>query len=129
MLRQPAAHSDGDSIVFFRASDVIAAGAVLDATRFPIIDVERGGSVQGEIDALNRVIELSVRPIPFVFEGGGTYIIPGHGRVYDQSDAVEYRGRWAGRTLAPRLHRFEIPVWTHHGEALPAGRVNPKECS
>jgi cyclase len=91
VFRQPAAHSDGDSIVFFRASDVIAAGDVIDATRFPVIDVARGGSIQGEIDALNRVIDLAVRPIPFVAQEGGTYILPGHGRVYDQSDAVEYR--------------------------------------
>lgn len=91
ILRQPAAHSDSDSIVFFRASDVIAAGDVLDANRFPVIDLEHGGSIQGEIDALNRIIELSVRPVPFVFRGGGTYIIPGHGHIYDVSDVVEYR--------------------------------------
>jgi len=91
VFRQPAAHSDGDTIVFFRASDVIAAGDIIDATRFPVIDVAKGGSIQGEIDALNRVIELAVRPIPFVTQEGGTYILPGHGRVYDQSDAVEYR--------------------------------------
>ena len=91
MLRQPAAHSDGDSIVFFRASDVVAAGDIINADRFPVIDLENGGSIQGEIEALNRVIELAVRPIPFISEGGGTYILPGHGRVYDQADAVEYR--------------------------------------
>jgi cyclase len=91
VFRQPAAHSDGDSIVFFRASDVIAAGDIIDATRFPVIDVAKGGGIQGEIDALNRVIELAVRPLPFVAQEGGTYILPGHGRVYDQSDAVEYR--------------------------------------
>jgi cyclase len=91
VFREPAAHSDGDSIVFFRASDVIAAGDVIDATPFPVIDVAKGGGIQGEIDALDRVIELAVRPIPFVAQEGGTYIIPGHGRVYDQSDAVEYR--------------------------------------
>ncbi len=91
MLRQPAAHTDGDSIVFFRASDVVAAGDVIDADRFPIIDVEKGGSIDGEIEALNRVIALAVRPVPFFAQEGGTYILPGHGRVYDQADAVEYR--------------------------------------
>ena len=91
IFRQPAAHSDGDSVVFFRGSDVIAAGDVIDATRFPAIDVARGGSIQGEIEALNRVIELASRPIPFIFGGGGSYILPGHGRIYDRSDAVEYR--------------------------------------
>ena len=91
IFRQPAAHSDADSIVFFRGSDVIAAGDVLDTTRFPVIDMERGGSIQGEIEALNHVIELAVRPIPFVFQEGGTYVIPGHGRVFDHTDVVEYR--------------------------------------
>jgi glyoxylase-like metal-dependent hydrolase (beta-lactamase superfamily II) len=91
IFRLPAAHSDSDSFVFFRASDVIAAGDVLDANHFPLIDLEKGGSIQGEIDALNRLIDLSVRPIPFIFQGGGTYIIPGHGHVYDLSDVVEYR--------------------------------------
>jgi cyclase len=91
ILRQPAAHSDADSVVFFRASDVVAAGDILDTTRFPVIDLQKGGSVQGEIAALNRVIGLSVRPMPLAFQNGGTYVLPGHGRVCDQSDVVEYR--------------------------------------
>lgn len=91
VFRQAAAHTDSDSIVFFRGSDVIAAGDIIDATRFPQIDLRQGGSVQGEIDALNHIIELSVRPRPLVFQSGGTYIVPGHGRVYDQIDVVEYR--------------------------------------
>lgn len=91
IFRAPAAHSDTDSIVFFRGSDVIATGDILDATRFPVIDLEKGGGIQGEIAALNHVIELAVRPIPFVYEKGGTYIIPGHGRIYQQADVVEYR--------------------------------------
>ena len=70
VFRQPGAHSDGDSIVFFRASDVIATGDVIDATRFPVIDVAKGGGIQGEVDALNRVIELAVRSIPFVAQQG-----------------------------------------------------------
>lgn len=91
IYHEPAAHSDGDSVVLFRASDVVVAGDVIDATRFPVIDLARGGSIQGEINALNHVIELSVRPMPFVFQKGGTYIVPGHGRVYDRRDVVEYR--------------------------------------
>ena len=91
MFHEPNAHSEGDIVVFFRGSDIIAAGDVIDATKFPVIDLDRGASVQGEIDALNHIIELSVRPNPFPFQGGGTYIIPGHGRVYDKDDVVEYR--------------------------------------
>ncbi len=91
ILRQPAAHSDSDSLVFFRASDVVAAGDIIDATRFPVIDLANGGGIQGEIDALNHVVELAIRPIPFIFSGGGTIVLPGRGRLYDKADAVEYR--------------------------------------
>lgn len=88
---EPAAHSDGDSIVFFRASDVVATGDILDATRFPVINLSEGGSIQGEVDALNHVVELSVQSIPFVNREDGTYIIPGHGRIFRLIDVVEYR--------------------------------------
>ncbi len=91
IVRVPAAHSDADSLVFFRASDVIATGDILDANHFPVIDVEKGGSIQGELAALNKVIEMAVRPVPLVFAEGGTYILPGHGRIYGQPDVVEYR--------------------------------------
>lgn len=91
VIRQPAAHSDADSFVFFRGSDVVAAGEVLDTTRFPVIDVANGGSIQGEIDALNKLIELAVPPGPFIYKGTGTYVIPGHGRLCVQLDVVNYR--------------------------------------
>jgi glyoxylase-like metal-dependent hydrolase (beta-lactamase superfamily II) len=90
-LHQPAAHTDGDSIVFFRRSDVVVAGDVLDTTRFPLIDVARGGSIQGEIDALNRLVELAIPSVPLVSREAGTLVIPGHGRICDQLDVVEYR--------------------------------------
>ena len=85
---QPAAHTDGDSLVIFRRSDVIAAGDIFNTDSYPFIDVERGGSVQGEIDALNNIIDIA---IPKHEEEGGTYIIPGHGRICDEFDVVEYR--------------------------------------
>jgi len=91
ILYQPAAHSDADNFVFFHASDVVMAGDVLDTTQFPIIDTENGGSIQGEIDALNKLIELAIPPIPFIYEGVGTYVVPGHGRVCEQMDVVDYR--------------------------------------
>src|SRR5207253_2225054 len=55
ILHQPAAHTDGDTVVFFRKSDVVVAGNVLDADRYPVIDLTRGGSINGEIDALNKL--------------------------------------------------------------------------
>jgi cyclase len=88
---QPAAHSDADSLILFRQSDVVVAGDILDTTRFPVIDIANGGSIQGEIDALNRIIELAVAPMPFIYKDQGTYVIPGHGRLCLQLDVVDYR--------------------------------------
>jgi len=91
IYQEPAAHSDSDSMVLFRGSDVVVTGDIIDTNRFPVIDTSRGGSIQGEIDALNHVIDVSFRPMPFVFAEGGTTVVPGHGRIYDRQDVVEYR--------------------------------------
>jgi glyoxylase-like metal-dependent hydrolase (beta-lactamase superfamily II) len=91
VIYQPAAHTDGDSIVFFRRSDVVAAGDIFDMTRFPVIDTAKGGSIQGEIAALNRLMDIVVPSIPLPFKEGGTQVIPGHGRVSEQAELVEYR--------------------------------------
>jgi cyclase len=91
VLHQPAAHTDGDVLVFFRRSDVVVAGDILDTTRFPVIDVARGGTVDGEIAALNRLVQLAIPSVPIVSRDAGTLVIPGHGRVCDQLDVVEYR--------------------------------------
>jgi glyoxylase-like metal-dependent hydrolase (beta-lactamase superfamily II) len=91
VLYQPAAHTEGDSIVFFRRSDVVVTGEIFDITRFPVIDVEHGGSIQGEIAALNRLIEVAIPSIPLPWKEGGTQIIPAHGRVCEQAEVVEYR--------------------------------------
>jgi cyclase len=88
VLHQPAAHTDGDSIVFFRKSDVVVAGDVFVTTTFPIINLAQGGSFNGIIDALNRIIDLTV---PRDKQEGGTYVIPGHGRITDEADVVDYR--------------------------------------
>ena len=88
---QPAAHTDGDSIVFFRRSDVVAVGNIIDTENFPVIDVGRGGSIQGELDALNRLVDLAVPATPLLGQEPGTYVVPGHGRVLEQSDVVNYR--------------------------------------
>jgi glyoxylase-like metal-dependent hydrolase (beta-lactamase superfamily II) len=91
IVHEPAAHSDGDSTVFFRRSDVVAAGDILDLTRFPVIDVAAGGSIQGELAALNRLVDLVIPPTPLTWEAGGTKVVPGHGWICEQADVVEYR--------------------------------------
>jgi hypothetical protein len=63
----------------------------MDTTRFPVIDVANGGSIQGEVDALNKLIELTIAPIPYIYKDVGTYVIPGHGRVSEQMEVVDYR--------------------------------------
>ena len=91
VLSQPEAHTDGDAFVFFRRSDVVVAGDVLDTRQFPVIDVARGGSIQGEIAALNRLVELAVPSVPLVSREAGTIVVPGHGHLCDQYDVIEYR--------------------------------------
>jgi cyclase len=88
MYHIPAAHTDGDSIVFFRKSDVIATGDIMRTDSYPVIDLPKGGSVQGIIDGLNMVLDLAV---PAHHEEGGTFIVPGHGRICDEFDVLEYR--------------------------------------
>jgi len=88
LFHRPAAHTDGDVVVFFRRSDVVAAGDVFDKTRYPVIDVAKGGSINGEIDAINWLLDLIV---PGEKEEGGTMVVPGHGRLCDESEVMEYR--------------------------------------
>lgn len=88
VIHIPGAHTDGDSMVFFRRSDVLAVGDLFTPRYYPVIDLEHGGNVQGVIAALNRIIEITV---PADKQEGGTYVIPGHGRLCDQADVVEYR--------------------------------------
>ena len=88
IIHQPAAHTDGDSIVYFRKSDVIVAGDLFVTTTYPFIDSMRGGNIQGIIAALNNMLDIA---IPKAMQEGGTYIIPGHGRLTDEADLLEYR--------------------------------------
>ena len=84
----PAAHTDGDSIVYFRHNDVIATGDVFSTVAYPSIDLERGGSVNGVVDALNKILDIA---FPEFRLEGGTLIVPGHGRVCDSADVAYYR--------------------------------------
>ena len=77
--------------MFFRRSDVLVTGDVFDQTRFPVIEREKGGSIQGVIDSLNRIIGITVPPIPFIWQEGGTVVVPGHGLISHEADVVDYR--------------------------------------
>jgi cyclase len=88
IVHQPSAHTDGDSIVYFRGSDVVVAGDIFRMDSYPVIDIERGGNIQGVIDGLNRILDLCIAE--FRTEGG-TMVIPGHGRLTDSADLAYYR--------------------------------------
>jgi cyclase len=88
ILHQPDAHTDGDSTVFFRRSDVIVAGDIFTTTSYPVIDIAAGGSIQGIVDGLNRLVDMI---IPVYGQEGGTLVIPGHGRLSDLGDVINCR--------------------------------------
>jgi cyclase len=88
IIHQPAANMDGNSVVFFRQSNVVSTGDIFLTTSYPVIDVEHGGTIQGVIDGLNHIIDIT---IPAGDEEGGTMVIPGKGRLCDEADVVEYR--------------------------------------
>jgi glyoxylase-like metal-dependent hydrolase (beta-lactamase superfamily II) len=130
ILYQAAARTDGDVMVFFRGSDVIAAGDLFSTAGYPVLDERRGSTIKGHLDALNRMLDITV---PRFNQQGGTMVIPGHGRLSNESDVDDYRN-WmtivrdriqemvkSGRTLAqvkaakPTLDFdgvFANPKWT-----------------
>ena len=88
VIHAPKAHTDGDSMVFFRRSDVLSTGDIFTPERYPFLDLEHGGGIQGEIDALNHILRITV---PEHLQEGGTRVVPGHGRLCDEADVVDYR--------------------------------------
>jgi glyoxylase-like metal-dependent hydrolase (beta-lactamase superfamily II) len=88
IIHQPDAHTDGDSIVFFRKSDVVATGDLFTTVMYPFIDVANGGTINGYIKALNAIMDITV---PSNVNEGGTLVVPGHGRLSDEQDVIEYR--------------------------------------
>jgi len=88
LYHEPAAHTDSDSVVLFRGSDVISTGAIFTPGRYPMIDVGSGGSVQGLIAALTNILLLAV---PEGFASGGTLIVPARGRICEETDVAEFR--------------------------------------
>jgi cyclase len=130
MFAEKNAHTDGDSVVLFRGSNVLSAGDIFLTTGYPVIDLERGGSIQGEIRALNHILDLTV---PRSMQEGGTMVIPGHGRLCDESEVSDYRdmltiirdrvqdllhkGKTLDQVKAARLsrdydRRYSTPSWT-----------------
>jgi glyoxylase-like metal-dependent hydrolase (beta-lactamase superfamily II) len=89
LYHDEAATDDTGTVVMFRRSDVIAAGDLFSTTSYPVIDLASGGSIEGIISGLNRLLDLAVPSKSL--EEGGTYIIPGHGRISDQNDVLMYR--------------------------------------
>ena len=88
MFHQPAAHTDGDLLVHFRRADVLATGDLFTTVMYPFIDEANGGTIDGYIKALNNIIAITV---PSNVNEGGTMVIPGHGRLTDEQDVIEYR--------------------------------------
>ncbi len=88
LIHMVDATTDGDSIVYFRGSDVISTGDIFDMTSFPYIDMAKGGSIQGVLAALNRLDDMA--EAEFRTEGG-TLFVPGHGRIGDLADLAYYR--------------------------------------
>jgi cyclase len=88
IIHQPEALTDGDSLVFFRRSDVISAGDLFNTDGYPVIDVEKGGTIEGTVLALTRIVDMAIVEHE---EEGGTLVIPGHGHLCDQAEVVEYR--------------------------------------
>jgi len=88
VIHEPAAHTDGDSLVFFRRSDVVATGDLFTTVMYPFIDVANGGTIDGYIDALNAILDITVATN---VNEGGTMVVPGHGRLSDEQDVIEYR--------------------------------------
>jgi len=130
IFSEAPAHTDGDSVVFFRGSNVISTGEIFSTVGYPVIDLSRGGSIQGEVKALNHLLELTV---PEMSQEGGTMVIPGHGRLCDEADVTEYRdmitilrdrvadliekGKSLAEVKAARLTRdydgrYSQPTWT-----------------
>jgi len=84
----PAATTDADSLVFFRRSEVIHAGSLFSSISYPVIDLDKGGTIQGVIDGLNQILDLAVAEYR---AQGGTWIIPSRGRLSDTADVASYR--------------------------------------
>lgn len=108
VIYQPNAIDDSNAIVHFRRSDVIAAGDVFRLDSWPYIDLENGGSIDGVLDALNELLDIAIAD---TLSEGGTLIVPGHGRICDESDLLRYRDMVT-------IVRDRIRAWMDRGMSL-----------
>ena len=88
LIHQAGAHTDGDVMVFFRRSDVLATGDLFVTNSYPVIDAAAGGRFDGYLAALNEIVHIAV---PEEKQEGGTWVVPGHGRLSDEADVVDMR--------------------------------------
>ena len=88
MFHQPAAHTDGDVLVHFRHADVVSTGDLFTTVMYPFIDEANGGTINGYVKALNAILDITVASN---VNEGGTMVVPGHGRLSDEQDVIEYR--------------------------------------
>ena len=116
IIHVPSAHTDSDIIVYFRKSDVIATGDILVNASYPVIHLENGGGLAGSLDGLNRVIDIT---IPEFRQQGGTIVIPGHGRLYDEDDVVQYRNMLSIFAIAFRIPSKKAEPWSRIRADIP----------
>jgi glyoxylase-like metal-dependent hydrolase (beta-lactamase superfamily II) len=88
IVHVPNATSDGDVLVFFRKSDVVVAGAVIEDLTYPVIRLDDGGTINGTLAALNLMLDITIAEWR---AQGGTMVVPTRGRIYDEGDVAEYR--------------------------------------
>jgi cyclase len=82
-IHYPKGHTDGDSVIFFTTSNVVHLGDDFFAGRFPFVDLESGGTVEG----LTKNIGEIIAKIP-----AGAKLIPGHGPISTVNDLKSYHG-------------------------------------
>ncbi len=82
VLHVPVAHTDGDAVFYFRKADVLHTGDAFINRGYPLIDIASGGSIKGQIEATNRMLDMI---------GPDTIIIPGHGPLADKDRMIAVR--------------------------------------
>ena len=82
VVHVPRAHTDGDSIFYFEKADVMHTGDAFINRGYPLIDIASGGTIKGQIEATNKMLE---------FVGPDTIVIPGHGPLADRTRMIEIR--------------------------------------